>query len=223
MTPYKMLSINLGSTNAGLYNYYIYDLLDYLVEDNEPISLEDHVLITEFLNKKNGNEHINPIDGKTYQKENEYTGLAEGMNLIAIQLESFTSLLIDLEVNGIEITPNINQIVKKSRYYDNFYSTSGIGNTSDAEFSFNTGLYGNGRNLTIFDYVGDNYPTIARGFNKRAMILSHLMAMKESSTIDILNIKERLVITDIMIVDILKANMFMVLLMTMICWTKLLI
>jgi lipoteichoic acid synthase len=168
MTPYKdAINPIFGSTNAGLYNYYIYDLLDYLVEDNEPISLEDHVLITEFLNKKNGNEHINPIDGKTYQKENEYTGLAEGMNLIAIQLESFTSLLIDLEVNGIEITPNINQIVKKSRYYDNFYSTSGIGNTSDAEFSFNTGLYGNGRNLTIFDYVGDNYPTIARGFNKK--------------------------------------------------------
>ena len=53
MTPYKdAINPIFGSTNAGLYNYYIYDLLDYLVEDNEPISLEDHVLITEFLNKK---------------------------------------------------------------------------------------------------------------------------------------------------------------------------
>lgn len=167
-TPYQdSMSPLYGATNAGLYNYYIYDLFDFLVENDEPISLEDHLEINEFFESKMGSEHINPIDGKTYQKENDYSGIAEGMNLIAIQLESFTNLLIDLKVNGIEITPNINQIVKKSHYFTNFYSTSGIGNTSDAEFSFNTGLYGNGKNLTIFDYNGENYPTLAKSFNDK--------------------------------------------------------
>lgn len=167
-TPYRdAISPMYGATNAGLYNYYIYDLFDYLFEDNEPITLEDHIKITRYLDNKNGNEYVNPLDGKTYQRVNGFTGAAEGMNLIAIQLESFTNLLIDLEVNGIEITPNINQIVKKSRYYNNFHSSSGIGNTSDAEFSFNTGLYGNGRNLTIFDYSGEYYPTLAKGFNEK--------------------------------------------------------
>ncbi|MBC8079844.1 MAG: LTA synthase family protein [Gorillibacterium sp.] len=62
-------------------------------------------------------------------------------NIIAIQLESFQSFVLQREVDGQEVTPNLNKLIKKSLYYPNFFLQNGSGNTVDAEFMFNTSLH----------------------------------------------------------------------------------
>jgi phosphoglycerol transferase MdoB-like AlkP superfamily enzyme len=167
-TPYKnVMNPLFGSSNAGLYNFYLYDIADYFIKDNEVMTESNRKEIEDYLNEKSQAEHISPLDGKTYTRSNAYTGTASNTNLIAVQLESFTDFVIGLKVNGIEITPNINAIVAKSLSFDRFYSSSGIGNTSEAEFSFATGLYGTGKNLAVFEYFGTGYPTIAKSFNQK--------------------------------------------------------
>lgn len=159
------LNAQYGSTNLGLYDYYFYDAYKYYFRDNS-ITLEEQVLIEKYISDSQNLTYTNFQDQKTYTINNEYTNLANNMNLIMIQLEAINTFLIDLEVDGIEITPNLNKLVDKSLYFNRFYSAAGIGNTSDSEFSSLTGLYGNGNELTIFDYSGKNYETLAKDFKK---------------------------------------------------------
>lgn len=79
-------------------------------------------------------------------------GAATGRNVIMLQLESFQNFLIGLEVDGQEITPNLNQLARQSLYFPNFYQQVGQGNTSDAEFVVNTSFYTppNGAATTVY-------------------------------------------------------------------------
>ena len=85
--------------------------------------------------------------------EKLYTGIAEGTNVIMIQLEAFQNFLIGLEVNGQAVTPFLNEFVKSNFYFSNVYQQIGEGNTSDAEFLANTGAYPQG-NLAMSKLVG---------------------------------------------------------------------
>ncbi|WP_017691764.1 LTA synthase family protein [Paenibacillus sp. PAMC 26794] len=79
-------------------------------------------------------------------------GAASGRIVIMLQLESFQNFLIGLEVDGQEITPNLNQLARQSLYFPNFYQQVGQGNTSDAEFVVNTSFYTppNGAATTVY-------------------------------------------------------------------------
>lgn len=79
-------------------------------------------------------------------------GAASGRNVIMLQLESFQNFLIGLEVDGQEITPNLNELARQSLYFPNFYQQVGQGNTSDAEFVVNTSFYTppNGAATTVY-------------------------------------------------------------------------
>ena len=69
-------------------------------------------------------------------------GIAEGRNLIVIQLEAFQNFLINAVYNGREITPNLNRLIAgESIYFSGYYQQLGRGNTSDAEFVTNNSLY----------------------------------------------------------------------------------
>lgn len=154
------------SSKVGLYNYYFYDLYNYLSTKDQELTDEEKNQIIEFLNSKSNECYINPIDNKEYCRTNTYTGAADEMNLVLIQAEALNNFVVDLKVNGIEITPSLNKLVKESRYYNNFYSSAGIGNTSDSEFSALTSLHGNGNELTIIASEGANYETLAKDFKK---------------------------------------------------------
>jgi phosphoglycerol transferase MdoB-like AlkP superfamily enzyme len=155
-----------GAEVLGVYDFYFYDFYRYLNRKDVEPTPADQEQVESFLQYYEDETYINPIDNKTYTVGNEYTGLTKDKNLIIIQLEAFNNFLINLKVDGIEITPNLNKLAQSSLYYDRFYSTAGIGNTSDSEFSALTGLYGNGNDLTIFDYSGNNYETLAKDFKK---------------------------------------------------------
>ncbi len=163
------LSAQYGIQNIGVYDYYLYDAFNFLFGKTR---LDDTDLdkISDYLEESEKLTYINPIDMKEYSVINEFTNLASDMNLVMIQLEAINNFVINLEVDGVEITPNLNKLVSKSLYYNRFYSSAGIGNTSDSEFSALTGLSGNGSELTIFNYTGSNYNTLAKDFNKKGYV-----------------------------------------------------
>lgn len=72
----------------------------------------------------------------------KYNAIGKGKNLIVVQLESFQNFVINWEYNGQELTPNLNKLIKdQTLYYDSYYEQLGMGNTSDAEFATNNGIY----------------------------------------------------------------------------------
>lgn len=155
-----------GSHQMGVYQYYFYDMFAEAFRKDKPLLPSDQEEIETFLSYYENPTYLNPIDQQTYTVANDFTNLAADKNLIVIQLEAFNDFLINLEVDGIEITPNLNNLANQGIHYNQFYSTSGIGNTSDCEFSALTGLYGNGNDLTIFEFAGNNYETLSKDFKK---------------------------------------------------------
>lgn len=72
----------------------------------------------------------------------ELKGIAQGRNVIMIQLEAFQNFLINNSYNGVTLTPNLNELIKNDTiYFDKFYTNIGKGNTADAEFSALNSLY----------------------------------------------------------------------------------
>lgn len=99
------------------------------------------------LKRKNINEEalLQRMDRVLPKSEGtDYQGIAKGKNLILIQVESLNDFVIGTEYNGQKVTPNIDELLKKDTFYfDRFYSTTGVGNTCDAEFSTLNSLYAN--------------------------------------------------------------------------------
>ncbi|MFP4977710.1 LTA synthase family protein [Paenibacillus sp. CN-4] len=89
-------------------------------------------------------------------------GSAKDKNLVIIQLESFQSFLLGLELDGKEVTPNLNAVMKDSLYFNNFYQMVGQGNTSDAEFVVNTSYYIPPRGAATMAYVDKKLPSMPR-------------------------------------------------------------
>ncbi|MFS0724519.1 LTA synthase family protein [Paenibacillus sp. 1P07SE] len=95
-------------------------------------------------------------------EEANYTAAAQGKNLIIIQMESFQTFLINLELDGQEITPHMNRLMNEHFYFPNFYQQVGQGNTSDAEFVVNTSFYIPPRGAASGVYAGKQLPSLPK-------------------------------------------------------------
>lgn len=87
---------------------------------------------------------------------------AAGKNVIIIQMESFQNFLVNLKIDGKEITPNINKLVNENYYFKHFYQQVGQGNTSDAEFVVNTSFYIPPRGAATMIYAGKELPSLPK-------------------------------------------------------------
>ena len=104
---------------------------------------------------------------KKEQKINEYSGIFEGKNVIAIHAESLQNFAIGLEFNGVEVTPNINKLVRESLYFNNFYAQVGVGTSSDSEFTYATSLLPSNNGTVFVNYYNNKFTTIQNLLNDR--------------------------------------------------------
>lgn len=95
-------------------------------------------------------------------KDNKYTGVFEGMNIIFVHLESMHNYLVDMEVNGTQITPTLNKLSKEGMYFDNFYPQISVGTSSDTEFTLNTSLMPVSSGTAFVQYYNRNYVSIPK-------------------------------------------------------------
>ncbi|AIQ30640.1 MULTISPECIES: LTA synthase family protein [Paenibacillus] len=119
---------NVKAEQMGILNYEAYALLGE--PEEEPINQAE--ISQAGIDKTKGIQTLaNPV----------MYGAAKGKNLIILQMESFQNFLINLSVDGTEITPNLNKLAAESYYFPRFFQQVGQGNTSDAEFIVNTSFY----------------------------------------------------------------------------------
>lgn len=96
------------------------------------------------------------------QVQPQFFGAARGKNLIVVQLESFQAFLLDLEIDGQEVTPNLSRLRMESLSFPHFFSQIGQGNTSDAEFAFNTSLYPLENGAVSSSYKHKDFPSLPK-------------------------------------------------------------
>jgi lipoteichoic acid synthase len=122
------LNETVKAEQMGILNYEAYSLLTS--QEKEPIDVYNITQAT--IDETKGIQaSIKPV----------LFGAAKGKNLIIIQMESLQNFLINLSIDGQEITPNMNKLAESSFYFPRFYQQVGQGNTSDAEFIVNTSFY----------------------------------------------------------------------------------
>ena len=96
------------------------------------------------------------------EPSNKYTGILEGMNVIFVHMESIQSFLMDLEFNGVEVTPTINKLAKEGMFFSNFYPQISTGTSSDSEFTLLSSLMPAASGTIFVSYYDRNYITIPK-------------------------------------------------------------
>jgi len=117
----------------GTFNYHIFDIVfnsKMLVQSAFAESNDIHK-VEGYLDKENN----------ISLSKSQFHGEAKGKNLILISLESTQQFVLNRKINGEEITPFLNKLIKDSYYFPNFYHQTAQGKTSDAEFMIDNGLY----------------------------------------------------------------------------------
>jgi len=114
--------------DLGVLYYHLEDVVHYFKVKLRKVELT-----------KDEKEKINSSFWK--RRENEYSNIAKDKNLIVLQLESMQDFLINRTIEGREITPNLNKLMKESVRFENMYYQTSVGNTSDAELIVNNSLF----------------------------------------------------------------------------------
>lgn len=110
----------------------------------------------------------NYMANSTGTKQNKYTGLFEGKNLIYITAESFSEIGV-----SEELTPTLYKLINTGFVFENFYTSNNC-STIGGEFQSLTGLYANYNILSTFRsgnvYFPDGLSTIFEnnGYNTYA-------------------------------------------------------
>ncbi|GIN88148.1 phosphoglycerol transferase [Heyndrickxia sporothermodurans] len=117
----------------GSFNYHIYDILfnSKMFVQRAFADSADIKEVNQYLDSQKEDQNV---------KSSLY-GVGKGKNIILISLESTQQFVINRKINGEEITPFLNSLIKDSLYFPNFYHQTAQGKTSDAEFMIDDGLY----------------------------------------------------------------------------------
>ncbi|MGM0851329.1 MAG: LTA synthase family protein [Bacillota bacterium] len=116
--------------SVGPYNYHLYD-----------IGVESTVPFTKMLASKSDTEASIKYTQSKKHNNSDLFGVANGKNIVLISMESTQNFVINQKVNGEEITPFLNSLIKDSFYFNKIYDQTAQGKTSDSEFMIDTGLY----------------------------------------------------------------------------------
>ncbi len=99
---------------------------------------------------------------ETTKKENMYTNLFSGKNVIVIHGESIQGFTMNLAFNGEELTPNLNKMAREGIYFNNYYSQESVGNSSDTEFTSLSSLLPSSSGTVFVNYFNRDYETILK-------------------------------------------------------------
>ncbi len=142
-----------GLSPAG---YHLFDAYSYITE-SRPFVLSDEDerdIAAWYTEKREG------------LPDNKYKGLFRGKNLIFIQVESLETFYLRHDLNGREITPNLNSLLNNSLYFSDFYEQVSNGTTADAEFMANTSVYPLRRGTAYFRYPDNTYNSLPKLLNR---------------------------------------------------------
>lgn len=135
--------------------YHLYDAYSFIKSKYRHVNDKEKEMVNEWWK---ANKEELPV--------NEYSGVFKGKNLLTVHFESLEQFVINERVNGQEITPNLNKLLKNSLYFDNYHEIVNEGTSSDAEFTTNTSLYPIRKGAVAYVYPNLKYNTLPTILNQ---------------------------------------------------------
>ncbi len=92
-------------------------------------------------------------------KDNEYTNILKGKNVIMIHAESMQTFLLNQSFNGKDVVPNLKKLASEGMYFSNFYAQESVGTSSDSEFTNSSSLLPASSGTVSISYFDRDYVT----------------------------------------------------------------
>lgn len=135
----------------GIINTYIRECLDFMYSNESQLS----------------NNEVKNIKDKIRREYNPTNKSAN--NIILIIVESLMSFPIDLVIDEIEITPTLNKLKEEGYYNPNMLSQIEKGMSSDGQFMYFTGLLPHTYDITVIDYLQNEYKGLGKYASQKGM------------------------------------------------------
>lgn len=146
--------------NIGLLSFHSIDAFKFVKsKDKEalPVSEDKKKEIKEFFKAKKAGQKPDP----------ELFGEGKGKNLVVVQVEALQGFVINSSINGQEITPNLNKLIKSSLYFDNYYTETAGGGTSDAELLSNVSMFPAKQGSTYIRFSGNDFYSLSEKLSEQ--------------------------------------------------------
>lgn len=151
----KQNSVRYGT----IFGFHFVDIKNAITH-NDNVKYEKYSeMIKEYNKFKENQREENP-------EKVEYNNIAEGKNVIVLQLESVQDFVTNKKINGKEITPNLNKFLKENIRFDNMHATS-YTTTADSEHSVITSLYPLENGEAFAKYYGNTYDSLFQIFKDK--------------------------------------------------------
>jgi phosphoglycerol transferase MdoB-like AlkP superfamily enzyme len=104
--------------------------------------------------------------GEQRRASGPFAGLAEGLNLIAIQVESMQEFVIDLDVDGVPVMPHLRRHREQALEFSGVIDQTSRGRSSAGDFVALTSMIPVGESIA-YEYPNNDYYSIAHVLSER--------------------------------------------------------
>lgn len=139
---------------------HIYDLYRFTFDRNKTLTETENKEVIGWIQ---ANQKYLDVNVKSASMK----GLISNKNIVIIQWESLENFAINARYEGHEITPNLNEILYQSIYFNNIIEQVQDGNSSDAELIFNTSIYPISSGSAFLRFGENNYNSLPKLLNQR--------------------------------------------------------
>ena len=163
----KSYNKDLQIREATIFGYHIFDIKNALNIKNQTKykNYKDMFYDYENLKKQYETEYSNT--------ENNLKGILQDKNVIILQLESIQEFVINKEINGKQITPNLNKFLSENIKFTNMHMQS-YSTTADSEHSTITSLYPMENGMSFSKYYTNTYDDLFKIFKNSNYYTSYM-------------------------------------------------
>lgn len=163
----KSYNKDLQIREATIFGYHVSDIQNAFTEKQQ----------TKY---KNYNDMIQDYDSLKEKYQIQYgqeiypiEGILENKNVIILQLESIQEFVINKEINGTQITPNLNQFLSENIEFTNMHMQS-YSTTADSEHTTITSIYPMENGMSFSKYFTNTYDDLFKIFNQKNYHTSYM-------------------------------------------------
>ena len=167
---YKENDAEKTSSYFSSLGFHVKDIIELIRQSvHSKLTEEEADLVAGFYEWKNEN-----------LPDNEYAGIFEGKNVLFLQIESLESFVIGKSVDGQELTPNINRLLKQGFYFNNVFEQVQGGNSSDADLMYTTSRLPVTKGSTFFRYEDVKLTSLPRYLSEQGYNTLYTQAVRGS-------------------------------------------